>query len=498
MTFCAEAGPFADLLDLASSAHGGVVLRATDDFFAGRDNLLSPATPVFDPDRFTERGKWMDGWESRRKRESGHDHAVIRLGVAGVIRGVDIDTRHFLGNHPPFAAVDAIALPAGDPDDDDPRWEPLVPQSALRPGRANLFAVADDRRWTHLRLHIYPDGGVARLRVWGRPCPAAVAEPGPRDYAAAIAGGRALACSDMFFGRMEHLIAPGRAENMGGGWETRRRRGPGHDWIIVQLGARCAVSSVELDTAFFIGNYPASAAVDGVDAPDGAPWALTTSEAWAPLVAEAPLGPDANHAFEVSGAAPVTHVRLRVFPDGGVSRMRVIGTRAEPLADHLNALAPDDLTAALTRCCGARRWVEAMAAARPFRDRAHVLREADAAWSRCSPDDQLEAFGHHPRLGADPALLRARFAATATWSAGEQAGAAGADEATLAALQAGNEAYEARFGHVFLLCASGLTAAAMLAALRDRLDNDPDTELAIAAAEHRRITRLRLDKLVAT
>src|SRR3954462_4212768 len=226
------------LVDLAAARVGGAALIANDEFFAEKENLLKPGRGVFIADKYTDRGKWMDGWESRRRRTPGHDWCVVQLGLRGIIRQVDIDTNHFLGNHPPFASLDAVCLTNALPKEIDAlSWTPVLEKSPLLPGSQNLFAIASDQTWTHLRLNIFPDGGVARFRVYGVVVPDwSKVKPGELvDLAAVENGGVPLACSDMFFSSMNNLIMPGRSENMGDGWETKRRRGPGFDWIILKL-----------------------------------------------------------------------------------------------------------------------------------------------------------------------------------------------------------------------------------------------------------------------
>jgi len=341
-----EAPLFLDLVDLAAARLGGVALAASDDFFAEKENLLRPGRGVFLPDEFTDRGKWMDGWESRRKREAGHDWCVIRLGAPGVIRAVDVDTNHFLGNHPPFASLDAVHAPATASLEEleQAEWTEAIPEAPLRPGSQNLFSVDDRRAYTHVRLRIYPDGGVARLRVWGSVQPdwsraaddlddqaRAHVAAGDVDVASLRNGGRALVCSDMFFGPMDNLILPGRAENMGGGWETRRKRGPGHDWIVVRLGVAGTVSAVEIDTNHFKGNYPDRCALFGIHAPGARPTELVAPDAaWEPILGEQKLTAHARRFFQdqLVERGPFTHVRLDIFPDGGVSRLRVYGRPA--------------------------------------------------------------------------------------------------------------------------------------------------------------------------
>ena len=345
---------FVGLVDLAAEEMGGRALACSDDFFAGMGNMLKPGRGVFLPDEYTDRGKWMDGWESRRKREAGHDWCIVKLGVRGGVRALDIDTNHFLGNHPPFASVEGTRV-SGDPGVTELErlsWTEILPQSPLRPGAQNLFAIEPGagagETYTHLRLRIYPDGGVARFKVWGRPDPewerAEIDDEtrphllgGEVDLAALRNGGQALACSDAFFGPMHHLISPGRAVNMGGGWETRRKRMPGHDWILVKLGAAGSIGLVEADTNHFKGNFADRIALRGVHAPDARITDLVPVGAyadakapWITILPETKVGASARHFFreQIAARGPFTHVRLDVFPDGGVSRLRVWGARA--------------------------------------------------------------------------------------------------------------------------------------------------------------------------
>jgi allantoicase len=338
------AAAFTGLVDLAAEALGGRAVTTNDDFFAGVENLLKPGRGVFIPDEYTDRGKWMDGWESRRRREPGHDFCVIELGVRGVIRGLDLDTNHFLGNHAPYASVEAAILPFGATARalDDAVWTEILPQSPLRPGSQNLFAVHDGGVFTHVRLHIYPDGGVARFRVYGDVvCDWDRVEvdeetkprlsPNEVDLAAVKNGGLALSCSDMFFGNMNNLIGPGRAPNMGDGWETRRRRGPGHDWILLRLADRGSVGLVEIDTNHFKGNYPDRAELYGLDAGDSRITDLISRDDWTTILPTTKLAAHTRHFFrdEVESRGPFTHLVLRIYPDGGVSRLRIWGLRAD-------------------------------------------------------------------------------------------------------------------------------------------------------------------------
>lgn len=496
---------FAGIPDLARADLGGQALLCSDAFFAGPDNLCFPHEPVWDAERYTDRGKWMDGWEPRRRRAPGHDWCIVKLGVPGDLVGVDIDTRHFLGNAPPYASLEACRAPAdAEPTwlRDHADWTEVLSQVGIERGGHNVFAVTPFQGATHVRLRIYPAGGVARLRVHARPRPVTLADGERGDLASVLRGARALACSDMFFSRMDNLLLPRPAPHMGHGWETKRSALPREDWVVIALGQPGRLDQVVLDTAHFKGNHPESARVEGLYWPGAEPWALTRCDGWRPVVRSSRLTADAAHTFSVVDGGPWTHLRLVIESDGGVSRLRAFGTMtrdqpadADPLLAWMNGLEPTDAAAALSRCCGARRWVAGMTAARPFTSRAHLHGAAERIWWSLGDGDWREAFTHHPRIGADPAALRRRFGATADWSAGEQAGVEAASEETIRALAKGNQAYEDRFGHIFIVCASGLTAEAMLGMLEDRMPNAPEFELRIAAGEQARITALRLDKL---
>ncbi len=474
---------FLDLPDLAAEGLGGAALLANDEFFAGRENLVLAAAPV-ERDEYSATGKWMDGWETRRRREAGHDWCVVRLGMPGTIRGVVVDTRWFRGNYPAEAALDACALPG--PLDlaqlAEAEWTELVPRLPLQGDFKNLFTVTHEARVTHVRLRIYPDGGVARLRVHGEVVP-----DWPRllrlgehvDLAALEHGARVISCSDMFFGSRNNLIKPGRSFNMSDGWETRRRRGPGNDWAIVKLAAPGVVRRAEIDTTHFKGNAPGHCTLELGDGSD---------DGWR-LILASPLQPHTRHLFdaELRKTRPATHARLSVFPDGGVARLRLWGEpalEAERGVTRLNDLPRDEAVAVLRACCGSTRWVEAMAARRPFEDVPAMIRAADRLWWSLSEDDWLEAFAAHPRIGERSA---------SRWSSEEQAGVG---DSALAELAAANRAYHDQFGFVFLVCATGKSGAEMLDLLHARLAGTRAGELQTAAEEQAKITELRLRKWV--
>ena len=327
----APRSPLPGLVDLAAARVGGRAIAANDEFFAPKENLLQPGRGVFVEGRYTDRGKWMDGWETRRRREPGHDWCVIRLGIPGVIRAVTVDTNHFRGNYPESCSLDAASA-AAEPTPDTLAglpWREIVPRTPLQGHAENHIDVIDGARATHVRLNIHPDGGVARLRVWGTPRPdwTALAATGrPIDLIAIAHGGEPLASSDAFFSEPLNLLMPDPPAHMGDGWETRRRRGPGHDWVVIRLGHRGIPTALEVDTTHFKGNFPDGASLDACDAPETPPASAPGPEAgWRELLPRSALRANDSHRFDLGAAAPVTHVRLNIFPDGGVARLRLFG-----------------------------------------------------------------------------------------------------------------------------------------------------------------------------
>lgn len=318
-----------DYINLALPENGGAICSVNDEFFAPAKRMLSPENPVFIEDKFDAHGKWMDGWESRRKRTAGHDVCIVRI-CPGVIRNIEIDTSHFTGNFPPAASVEACRVEI-EPDENTD-WTELVTKSELEGDSCKSFTVSSDASWTHIRLHIYPDGGIARLRIYGEPdhSQALVKRQHWVDLVSADVGGSAIACNNMHFGNMENLLSTRPVANMGDGWETRRRRNPGNDWVILKLGRAGRIARVEVDTAFFRGNYPARCSLKG-GSPGPDDDVVRNSSDWAELLPQVALGPDQLHIFETQlrEAGDVTHVRLDIYPDGGVARLRLLGVPAD-------------------------------------------------------------------------------------------------------------------------------------------------------------------------
>lgn len=319
-------------VNLASAGLGAKVGPVTDEFFAKATRMLADAPPRFDPDAYDDHGKYMDGWESIRRRNGGHDHAVVKLAVPGIIRGFDVDTSFFTGNFPPACSIEACNVKA-DPSDAT-AWTTILAVNPLTASAHHYFPCTSENVWSHVRLHIYPDGGIARLRVYGEPLlDRATFGDQTIDLASALNGGRVIAYSDAHYGAFQRMLSPGRGINMGDGWETRRRRTPGNDWMIIALGAPGIIETVELDTGHYKGNYPDKFSIQAANLDAGFQnldaAVVTASMFWDELLTPQKLGPDAIHTFpDVNDLGPLTHVRVNIFPDGGISRLRLFGKLA--------------------------------------------------------------------------------------------------------------------------------------------------------------------------
>ena len=313
---------FTWLPDLALRSLGGAVIWANDELFAEKENLVSPGPSVYRPASFGHKGQVYDGWETRRRRDAGHDTAIVRLGVPGVIRGVVVDTAWFKGNYPPAVSLDAIEVdgyPTAEQLAADPGWVPLIERSRVYGDTRNNFEVSSEQRWTHVRLNIYPDGGVARLRVHGEGRPdKRFLGVGPVDLAALENGGLVLDASNRFYSSPQNLIFPGQAQVMGDGWETARRRDDANDWVRIRLAGPGRVRLAEIDTSYFIGNSPGAAALTGLRA-DGQ---------WIELLPRTDLLPDTRHRFLIDAGDVVSEARLDIYPDGGLARLRLFGELA--------------------------------------------------------------------------------------------------------------------------------------------------------------------------
>jgi allantoicase len=326
------AAAFNGLIDLASATLGGQALACSDDFFAGMESMLQPGRALFVPGKYTERGKWMDGWESRRKRGPGHDWCIVRLARPARLVGADLDTSHFTGNFPPSASIEACFVDAGDPTAAT-AWSTLLPAMNLGGNRHHYFALDNAAVVSHVRVNLFPDGGLARLRLFGVPefDASATATDGLIDLVAAIKGGTVVATNNEHFGLASSLLLPGRGVNMGDGWETRRRREPGHDWCILALARPGKLETIEVDTCHFKGNYPDRCSIQAANVAGGTAESLVTqSMFWPLLLPEQKLQMDHQHHYrgEILPHTTITNVRFNIYPDGGVSRLRLRGRPA--------------------------------------------------------------------------------------------------------------------------------------------------------------------------
>jgi allantoicase len=322
-----------DLLQLR-----GTVVAASDEFFAAKENLIAPGAPAFAPHTFDVKGQIYDGWETRRRRGPGgslpdpfvHDWVIARLGTPGVIRSVIIDTAFFTGNYPQSCSADACSAAGYPAAGELGGWQEIVPRGLLTGDARHSFAVSSRRRFSHVRLNIFPDGGVARLRVHGEVVPdPALLEGITVDLAALENGADIAACSDQFYSSPRNAISPGLSRVMGEGWETRRRRSAGHEWLVVRLTGRGVIDLAEIDTSRYRGNQPEAASLQVMDAGEEVTSASLAAESgWHDLLPNVRLQPDTPHRFRVH-AAPATHVRLNIFPDGGVARLRLYGSLTE-------------------------------------------------------------------------------------------------------------------------------------------------------------------------
>ncbi len=397
--------PFTELVNLASRLLGAGVVATNEDTFADAENLLVAKPAEFRPHTFGHKGQIMDGWESKRRRgvsaeqphptDEDHDWAIVRLGVAGVIHGVIVDTAFFTGNYPETGSVQGASIP-GHPAPEElaaAEWVDLVPRTTLKGNTAHEFEVTDPARYTHVRLNIWPDGGVARLRVHGE----VVTDPRELDglafdLAAQEFGGVAEAASDRYFSSPHNLNAPGRASVMGDGWETRRRRDKANDWVQIALAGGGEVLAAEVDTSYFVANAPGWADLVGYDASNGGD-PSSDADGWFELLPRTRLQPDTRHRLRLTAGRTVTHVRINVYPDGGLARLRLTGKlteagRATLALRWFNTVPATEAAAALTEAGLTAAEATELTAARPLADAAATTAAVAALQPTDGPDGE--------------------------------------------------------------------------------------------------------------
>ncbi|KAL0638804.1 Allantoicase [Maublancomyces gigas] len=322
-------------IDLVSAALGGQVLECSDEFFAAAENLINPAPPIHKPGVFVATGSWFDGWETRRHNKEKKDWVIIKLGVAsGTVHGFEVDTAFFNGNHAPAVTVEGAFIKSGNPDAST-AWDLILSKQECGPSQRHVWQLEKPtaKAYSHVRLNMFPDGGIARFRLYGNVVPIFPSNPEAIiDLAHVSSGGLAIACSDQHFGTKDNLLLPGRGKDMGDGWETKRSRQPGHmDWVIVKLGAPGYVEEIVVDTIHFRGNYPQAVEIYAMNAGSGHSVAAD-AKSWDKIVPTHPCEADKEHSFSVKllQGVPrkiVTHVKMVIIPDGGVKRLRVYGRR---------------------------------------------------------------------------------------------------------------------------------------------------------------------------
>jgi allantoicase len=471
------------MTDLSTAAVGGRVVESNDEFFAEAKNLLTPGPAVWKEDAYTDQGKWMDGWETRRRREEGHDWCVIALGIPGRIESVTIDTSFFTGNFPEEFSLEGCGV-GEDESLAKAFWVELIPRTPLQGDSVGVFDVKEPGRISYLRLNIFPDGGVARLRVEGSPiaaiqdvCP----DAGSINLASLRVGTEPAGASDAHYSPPANMLRPGDPAGMWDGWETKRRRGPGNDWVAFQLGLAGTVEEVSVDTRFFKGNSPGWISLDG----------STDGKTWTSVIPRTPVEADSVNVFHPERAMDAEYVKLDIYPDGGVARLRVVGVPTVAAASgkrvqYLNSLLGQEATRFFRTVCASTKWISEMLSCRPFETAQSILDTAEMTFADLDESDWLESFAGHPRIGE-----KGDEAANS-----EQAAASGAPDAVTAALAATNREYEQKFGFTYIVYATGKTAEEMLRIARGRLGNTRDEEIDIAAGEQRKISETRLRRML--
>lgn len=476
-----------EAIDLASERLRGYVLESSDQSGAPHRHLIKadepqPAGPARSP----------DAWETRRG--VGHQWAIIRLGVPGVVERLVIDTTHLAGSFPEQASVEGCVAPHNALASELDGWVEILPRTALPGDARHSFPVTSSQRFTHLRLRIFPDGAVARLRVLGHPLPGWMA-PGRApaiDLALAANGAAVVECSDEHYGAARNLLQPGCSR--GPGWQTRRRREPGHQWAVVRLAGPGKISSAILDTVGHHASCPARASLEA---------ACTLGQPedgdWFELLPAQTMIPHTEHQFsdELQDHHEVRWVRLSLHPDGGMGRLRLWGElstagRSACRLAYLNACGEPELHEIFRAVCHSNKWASELSLAAPYESLADLQRKGASAWSRCREADWKESLAGHPRIGERAAGKDL----ASKWSRGEQSKAAAPDQDIKDELRARQADYEKKFGFIFLICATGRSSAEILASLNERMEQPPDRELQTVAEELAKIIHLRLEKLL--
>ena len=316
------------LIDLAQPRLGSKVIFKTDDFFASANRIINPSPAVFKEGLFDKNGKWMDGWESRRKRTSGHDFLIIKLGKSGSINKVDVDTSHFNGNQPSMISLEGCYSKSKNIK--DLKWKTLIGKKKTKANSHHIFKSSSKSIFTHIKLNIFPDGGVARLRLYG-----SISKENNKfgnktiNLASLLNGASVIACNNEHFGKAENILAPGKAKNMGDGWETRRRRDKGFDWLILNPINGKKIDKIEISTHHFKGNFPSHCSLQAAFVPNkkSSSSIIKSSVKWKFLLNKVNLSANKTHVFKniLMKNDKINFIKINIFPDGGISRFKIFG-----------------------------------------------------------------------------------------------------------------------------------------------------------------------------
>ena len=315
-----------NFVNLASSKLGTKVMSFSDDFFGKVSRMLNDKAPQFIEDKYDNHGKWMDGWESKRRRDGGHDWAIIKLGSPGKVYEIEIDTSFFTGNYPPFASIQGLYSEKKPDHNDD--WKIILKKQKLQGDKVHNFKV-NSTKVNYIRFQIFPDGGIARLRLLGHvEIDLEKFKNKKIELSSLNLGGKIIAYNNAHYGDVSALLTSGRGKTMGDGWETRRRREPGNDWIIIKLAKSGIIEEIEIDTAHFKGNFPDKASISAAffDEKEKVSSIIKQNKNWKEILPPTKLKADKIHRFKkIIRSDEVNYVKLNIFPDGGVSRFRVFG-----------------------------------------------------------------------------------------------------------------------------------------------------------------------------
>ena len=319
----------AKMINLADPRIGSKIIFKTDDFFAAAHRILKTDIPVFKDGLFDKHGKWMDGWETRRRRSKGYDYLVLKLGKPGKIFDIDIDTSHFNGNQPTHASLEGCF--SRSKPNKKTKWTRLLGKKKLGPNKNHNFKSQNKSTFNYIRLNIFPDGGVARLRLYGKiEIDKKTINNKNINLTSVLNGASIVGCNNEHFGRAENIIAPGKGKNMGDGWETRRSRGKNFDWLIIKFGKPGLIKKLEIDTHHFKGNYPDSCSIQTaiINKDLSNNLIVKNSKNWKFILNKSKLSAHKKHVFKkfLIKRNKENYLKINIYPDGGISRIRTIGS----------------------------------------------------------------------------------------------------------------------------------------------------------------------------